>query len=232
MKKFGIIGAMEVEVQMLKEAARIETHKSIAGMDFMIGTLEGQGVVLVTSGIGKVNAAVCAQVLISEFGVTHVVNTGVAGAIHQDLEVGDLVVSTDLLEHDFDATGFGYEPGQIPRMDEWIFKADDQLIDYAMEASTNEEITHKVITGRIVTGDVFVSDKERKDFIWKQFKGFATEMEGAAIAHACHMNDVPFLILRAMSDKADGTAHESFDEFCNEAALNSSRIVRGILRHS
>ncbi len=232
MKRFGIIGAMDLEVAMLKEVMTIEGCKTVAGMEFCVGTLEGQQAVVVISGIGKVNAALCSQVLISVFGCTHVINTGVAGAIHEGLSVGDMVISTDVLEHDFDCTGFGYELGQIPRMAEWIFKADAELIALAQAASQKEHITHQVLQGRIVSGDVFVSSSEIKDRIRDNFNAYATEMEGAAIGHSCYLNAVPFVILRAMSDKADGTAHESFDEFCREAAVNSSRIVRNMLRHS
>lgn len=232
MKRFGIIGAMDLEVEMLKKVMIIEDCRTLAGMDFCVGTLEGQQAVVVISGIGKVNAAVCAQVLISVFGCTHIINTGVAGAIHDDLSIGDLVISTDVLEHDFDASGFGYELGQIPRMAEWIFKADPELILLAQKASEQEDITHKVLQGRIVSGDVFVSSPGIKNNLRSHFDAFATEMEGAAIGHSCYLNGVPFLILRAMSDKADGTAHDNFDAFCQEAAVNSSRIVRNMLRHS
>lgn len=232
MKRFGIIGAMDLEVEMLKEVMTIEGRRTLAGMEFCVGTLEGQQAVVVISGIGKVNAAVCAQVLISVFGCTHIINTGVAGAIHEDLNVGDMVISTDVLEHDFDATGFGYELGQIPRMSEWIFKADPELIGLAQTAIEQEQIPHQVLQGRIVSGDIFVSSGEIKDRLRSHFNAYATEMEGAAIGHSCWLNAAPFLILRAMSDKADGTAHESFEEFCKEAAVNSSRIVRHMLRHA
>lgn len=231
MKTIGIIGAMEVEVEMLKEATNIEKIDKIAGMTFSKGELEGQEIVLVTSGIGKVNAAVCTQILVNKFDVTHVINTGVAGAIHDELDFGDLVISTDLIEHDMDATGFGYEPGQIPQMEEWVFKADSELIELAEKAGVEEEITHSIFKGRIVSGDVFISSVEKKNYLSEQFKAHAAEMEGAAIAHTCYLNEIPFLILRAMSDKANGTAHENFDVFCQEAAVNSSNIVKNILRN-
>lgn len=231
MKRIGIIGAMEVEVEMLKDATDIERVENITGMKFVVGQLEGKDIVLVTSGIGKVNAAVCAQVLVNKFDVTHIINTGVAGAIHEELDFGDLVISTDLIEHDMDATGFGYEPGQIPQMETWVFKADDELIDLAEKAGLEEEITHSIFKGRIVSGDVFISSVEKKNYLSEQFKAHAAEMEGAAIAHTCYLNEVPFLILRAMSDKANGKAHENFDVFCQEAAVNSSNIVKNILRN-
>lgn len=232
MNRFGIIGAMDIEVEMLKSVMAVRELRTVAGMEFCRGTLEGSEAVVVISGIGKVNAAVCAQILISVFECTHVINTGVAGAVHDALEVGDLVISADVLEHDFDATGFGYAPGQIPRLAEWIFKADPELVRLAEAAAGQEEITHQVHLGRIVSGDVFVSSTEVKERLQSVFEASATEMEGAAIGHACWLSGIPFLILRAMSDKADGTAHESFDAFCQEAAVNSSRIVRNMLRHA
>lgn len=231
MKRIGIIGAMEIEVEMLKEVTQVAAVVESAGMSFVVGQLEGQDIILVTSGIGKVNAAICTQILVDKFDVTHVINTGVAGAIHEDLTFGDLVISTDLIEHDVDATGFGYELGQIPRMDEWAFKADETLISLAEKAAIEESITHKVVKGRIVSGDVFISSVEKKDFLSNQFTAYAGEMEGAAIAHTCYLNKVPFLILRAMSDKADGTAHENFEAFCQEAAVNSSNMVKNMLRN-
>lgn len=230
MKRYGIIGAMDLEVEMLKAVMTVEKKQTLAGMEFCEGLLEGQPAVVVISGIGKVNAAVCAQVLISVFGCTHVINTGVAGAINDQLNVGDLVISTDVLQHDFDATGFGYEKGQIPRMEEWVFKADPELIALADKAITEEHIPHQVLKGRIVSGDVFVGSAETKQWLQSYFKAYATEMEGAAIGHVCYLNSVPFVILRAMSDKADGTAHENFETFCKEAAVNSSSIVRNMLR--
>jgi len=232
MKRFGIIGAMDLEVEMLKSVMEIEEKRTVAGMEFCVGKLEGQSAVVVISGIGKVNAAVCAQVLISVFGCSHVINTGVAGAIHDALNVGDLVISTEVLQHDFDATGFGYQLGEIPRMDAWVFKADAELMQLAGEAVKGEGIRHQVLTGRIVSGDVFVSSMDRKNMLAEHFGAFATEMEGAAIGHACYINKVPFVILRAMSDKADGSAHVIYEDFANEAAVNASHIVRNMLRHA
>ncbi|MDF2546859.1 5'-methylthioadenosine/adenosylhomocysteine nucleosidase [Anaerosolibacter sp.] len=231
MNRIGIIGAMDEEVHLLKEKMNLEETIDIAGMTFYSGRLENKDVVIVRCGIGKVNAAVCTQVLISNFDVSSIINTGVAGALKDELEVGDLVISTDVLEHDFDVTGFGYKLGQIPRMDEYIFKSDSKLIEVAEKISKNEQRTHKILTGRILSGDVFVACPERKDLLLREFQGYCTEMEGAAIGHACYLNKIPFVIIRAMSDKADGTAHHNFNEFVHEAAKNSSEIVAGMLKH-
>ncbi|TCO78965.1 5'-methylthioadenosine/adenosylhomocysteine nucleosidase [Marinisporobacter balticus] len=232
MKIIGIIGAMDEEIEILKEKMTLEKEIYFAGMTFYKGKLVGKDIVVVRSGIGKVNAAICTQVLISNFQVDAVINTGVAGAIHDDLDVGDIVIAKDVIEHDFDVTCFGnYKLGQIPRMDEYIFKADEKFVDIAMKASEKENKKYKTTTGRIVSGDVFVASSEKKDLLWKEFKSSCAEMEGAAIGHACYLNKTPFAIIRAMSDKADGSADVNFNEFVQEAANNSVEIVVEMLVH-
>lgn len=228
--KYGIIGAMDLETELLINNMENKVESYIAGMRFNAGTLCGIEAVVVTSGVGKVNAAACTQILITHFNVDHLINTGVSGAIHHELEVGDIVVSTDCMEHDFDATVFGYKFGEIPRLDESIFVADEKLVSLAMAASQKEVTNHMTMKGRIVSGDQFVSSVERKDFILEHFGAATTEMEGAAIAHVAAINKIPFVIIRAMSDKADGSAHVSFDTFAVEAAHNSSHIVMNMLR--
>lgn len=232
MKTIGIIGAMDEEIQILKEKMEIEQEVSFAGMIFYKGRLTSRNIIVVRSGIGKVNAAVCTQVLISNFKVDVIINTGVAGAIYDELEVGDIVISKDVIEHDFDVTAFGeYKLGQIPRMKESIFKADDKFVEIAVKASKKESKKYKTVTGRIVSGDVFIASPEKKDFLWKEFEAFCGEMESAAIGHVCYLNKVPFVIIRAMSDKADGTADVNFNEFVQEAANNSVDIVINMLEH-
>ena len=227
--KYGIIGAMDLETKLLIEEMNDAVESTIAGMTFYKGTLKSVDAVVVTSGVGKVNAAACAQILITHFGVDHLINTGVSGAIHHELEVGDIVISTDCMEHDFDVTTFGYKYGIIPRMASSVFVADEVLVERAYRASQIEVKDHKTLKGRIVSGDQFVSSKERKDFILEHFDAYTTEMEGAAIAHVAALNQVPFVIIRAMSDKADGSAHVSFDEFAVTAAHHSSHIVLNML---
>ncbi|QEK11983.1 5'-methylthioadenosine/adenosylhomocysteine nucleosidase [Crassaminicella thermophila] len=232
MKLIGIIGAMDEEIQIVKEKMELKEKVELAGMTFYKGNLVGKDIVVVRSGIGKVNAAVCTQILISNFHVDAIINTGVAGAIHDELEVGDIVISKDVIEHDFDVTGFGgYKLGQIPRMDEYIFKADEKLVKVAVEASKKESVKYKTTIGRIVSGDVFVACPDKKGFLWKEFEGYCAEMESAAIGHTCYLNKVPFVIIRAMSDKADGTAHVNFNEFVQESANNSVEIVLYMLTH-
>ena len=230
MSIIGIIGAMDEEVAILKELMQLQREERKASMDFYIGKYAGKDVVVVRSGIGKVNAAICAQILISDFEVNAIINTGVAGAIHGDLEIGDIVVSDDVIQHDFDVTGFGgFKLGQIPRMKDYIFTADKALIEKAMNAGQKESNRHRVYQGRILSGDVFVASPEKKEFLWKELHGYCTEMEGAAVGHACYLSNIPFVIIRAMSDKADGTAHTNFNDFVHEAAKRSAEMVLDIL---
>lgn len=227
MNKIGIIGAMDKEVKTLISLMEIEKTVDKASLKFYIGKLEQKDVVLVQCGIGKVNAALCAQILISEFGVEAVVNTGVAGAIHSSLDVNDIVISTEAIEYDVDARAFGYEKGQIPQMESSVFKADEKLIETAYESSLeqvkNEDF--KIVKGRVATGDIFISSKELKDELDNDFNAYCGEMEGGAIAHVCTLNNTPFVIIRAMSDKADGSANVTYDEFVDKAAENSKDIV-------
>ena len=232
MKKIGIIGAMDQEVRTLKSLMNIEKTVEKASLKFYEGKLEGKDIVLVQCGIGKVNSALCAQILISEFKVDAVVNTGVAGAIHSSLGVNDIVISTEAIQYDVDATAFGYSKGQIPQMDNSVFVADERLINAAYESSL-EQVKGKgfnIVKGRVATGDIFISSKELKEELENDFKAYCGEMEGGAIAHACYLNNIPFVIIRAMSDKADGTADVTYEEFVQDAAHNSKDIVLNMLK--
>ena len=226
MKCVGIIGAMEQEVARLKEVMENVSITTRAGMDFYEGVLEGKKVVVVQSGIGKVNAGMCTQILADLFQVEAVINTGIAGSLNNDINIGDIVLSTDVLHHDMDATGFGYPKGQIPRMDVLSFKADPGLVALAKkacEAATPEIGIH---TGRIVSGDQFVSDTEVKKRIVDDFAGLCTEMEGAAIAQTAHLNNIPFVIIRTISDKADNSATVDYPTFEKKAIANDVKIVK------
>lgn len=230
MKKIGIIGAMDIEVAELISMLENKCERIIAGLSFNEGIIEGKNVVVVQSGISKVNAAMCTQILISEFGVDALVNTGVAGAVHEDLNVLDVVISTDAIEYDVDASAFGhYERGMIPGMENSIFMADEYLIDAAYESFKNINPESNVMKGRVVTGDRFVASKEAKHDLRATFSGYCCEMEGAAIAHVATLNKVPFVIIRAISDKADGEANMSFDKFVEIAARNSKNMVVNML---
>ena len=186
----------------------------------------------VRSGIGKVNAAVCTQILATYFHVDHIINTGVAGSLKNEINIGDVVISTDALQHDMDATGFGYEPGVIPRMKVSDFIADENLRKLAVKACREAGLQIGVHEGRIVSGDQFISDHAVKERIVKQFGGYCTEMEGAAIAQAAYLNDIPFLIIRAISDKADGSATMDYGEFERKAIDNSVALLVNMIENA
>lgn len=221
----GIIGAMDEEVSKLKEIMEDVEIRQKASMDFYKGKMCGKDVVVVRSGIGKVNAGICTQILVDEYGVDAVINTGIAGSLNAAIDIGDIVLSTDALQHDMDATGFGYEPGIIPRMETSTFVADKKMRKLAKESCEKVNPDIKVFEGRIVSGDQFISDKEKKDYIEKNFKGFCTEMEGAAIAQTAYLNNIPFLIIRAISDKADDSATEDYPTFEAKAIKHSVNLV-------
>ncbi|MFA9464096.1 MAG: 5'-methylthioadenosine/adenosylhomocysteine nucleosidase [Velocimicrobium sp.] len=221
----GIIGAMDEEVLKLKECMEDISIIKKAGMEFFTGKLCKKEVVVVRSGIGKVNAAVCAQILVDDYKVHALINTGIAGSLKNEINIGDIVLSSDVLHHDMDAGAFGYEVGQIPRMDVLSFPADQKLVHLAKESceKVNSEIC--VFVGRVVSGDQFISSKEKKDWIYENFQGYCTEMEGAAIAQTAFLNDVPFVIIRAISDKADDSAQMDYPAFEALAIERSIKLM-------
>ena len=225
----GIIGAMEEEVAVLKQEMNIEETVDYASMRFCKGTLCGINVVIVRSGIGKVNAAICAQVLVDRFNVDILINTGIAGSLDAAIDIGVMVISTDLVEHDMDATIFGDPLGQVPRMDTFSFPAAASLIEKAVAANEEANPDIKTFTGRIVSGDQFVSAAEVKEKLVKNFGGKCTEMEGAAIAHAAYLNKISCVIIRAISDKADNSATMDYPTFEKKAIEHSVRLVRNLL---
>ena len=224
MTKLGIIGAMQEEVETL--LARMENKRELskAGSTFYDGILEGLPVVIVQCGVGKVNAAMCTQVLCDLFEVTHIVNTGIAGSLCADLDIGDLVVSRDAMYHDVDAVHFGYPFGKVPGMDVVAFPADDRMVNYAYDAAEAVNPGHTKI-GRVATGDQFVAVKELKERIIANTNGLCTEMEGAAIAQTAYRNGVPFVILRAISDKADDSAQMDYPTFERIAAHRCAEVT-------
>lgn len=225
MKIIGVIGAMEEEVSMLIGQMKNKETKVIAGMTFHRGRLWDQEAVVVKSGIGKVNMAICTQILIDEYKVTAVLNTGVAGGLYDKINIGDIVISTDALQHDVDATGFGYAKGVIPQMDVSVFPADKKLSDMAVKACelVNPEI--QCLKGRVVTGDQFISSNEKKKELVEQFGGYCAEMEGAAMAQTAYRNRVPFVIIRAISDKADNSATMNYEEFEQQAIVHTMKLL-------
>ena len=229
MTKLGIIGAMAIEIETLKENMENIRLSTKTGMEFCEGTLEGLPVVVVQCGVGKVNAAMCAQILCSCFGVTHLVNTGIAGSLSAQLDIGDLVVSQDAMYHDFDCVHFGYEMGKVPGMDMVSFPADETMIQYALAAAESVHPGHVKI-GRVASGDQFVAVKALKEQIISRTHALCTEMEGAAIAQTAYRNKLPFVILRAISDKADDSAEMDYPTFKRIAAHRCAEVTRSLAR--
>lgn len=226
MKKLGIIGAMTVEVETLKEHMTDKCITMRAGMEFCAGKLSGLDVVVVQCGVGKVNAALCVQVLCDCFGVTHVVNTGVAGSLCADLDIGDLVISKEAVYHDFDCSVINdaYRVGQVPGLPVWSFPADPAMVDLAMQAAEMVNPGHNR-TGTVASGDQFICSKTVKEKIVVNTGAVCTEMEGAAIAHAAWRNQVPFVVLRAISDKADDSAEMDYPTFEAIAAKRCAAVT-------
>ena len=222
--KLGIIGAMDVEVATLKEKMEQVTAKHHAKSVYYEGLLEGTPAVVVQCGVGKVNAAMCAQILCSVYGVTHIVNTGIAGSLCAELDIGDLVVSNDAMYHDFDCVHFGYEMGRVPGMDVVAFPADEKLAAMAFDAAESVNHGHTRM-GRVASGDLFVATKIAKEAIIAKTGALCTEMEGAAIAHTAYRNGVPFVILRAISDKADDSAEMDYPTFERIAAHRCAEVT-------
>ena len=229
MIKLGIIGAMSIEVESLKSSMENLTTTVRTGMEFYEGTLDGLSCVVVECGVGKVNAALCVQVLCDLFHVTHIVNTGVAGSLCNDLDIGDIVISSDVMYHDFDCSPMGYAIGQVPRMPVLRFPADDMLQKMAQEAVEEVHPDHCLV-GTVASGDQFVSDSGVKQRIVDNTGALCTEMEGAAIAHAAFRNGVPFVIIRAISDKADDSAQMDYPSFEVMAAARCASVTRSMGR--
>ena len=220
---------MKEEVAQLKTEMQDIVISSKASMDFYEGKLGERDVVIVQSGIGKVNAGICTQILVDLFAVDLVINTGIAGSLRPEINICDVVVSTDALQHDVDATEFGYELGQVPQLDTLSFKADKRLANQAIESCREVNPDINVFAGRVVSGDQFISDSATKQKIIANFDGYCTEMEGAAIAQAAHLNNLPFVIIRAISDKADDSAQMDYPTFEKKAIANSVKLVKDMV---
>ena len=229
--KLGIIGAMDVEVATLKEKMENKTERVIAGAVYCEGLLENLPAVVVQCGVGKVNAALCVQALCDCFGVTHIVNTGVAGSLDAKLDIGDFVISNSAIYHDFDCHTLNpnYPVGQVPGLSVRAFPADKELIDRAYAAAEAIHPGHATI-GIVASGDQFVCSKEHKAAIVVNTAGICTEMEGAAIAHGAWRNGVPFVVIRAISDKADDSAEMDYPTFEAIAAKRCAEVTQMMAR--
>ncbi|PJI09906.1 MULTISPECIES: 5'-methylthioadenosine/adenosylhomocysteine nucleosidase [Clostridium] len=224
----GIIGAMDEELKLLLSEMELEKKEEKANMTFNSGKLMGKNVVVVRCGIGKVNAAICTQVLADDFHVDYVINVGVAGGIGKDILPGDIVIADSLVEHDMDASAFGDKVGQIPRMDTFDFKCDTKLIKTAKKVCDKFD-TQKAYIGRIATGDQFVADIDKIRWLNSEFGAVACEMEGGSIAHTAYLNKIPFVVIRSISDNANNGAHMDYEKFLPIAIKNSSTILKNMI---
>lgn len=225
----GIIGAMEEEVANLIQFMLDPKVEERASMRFYQGQLYGKEAVLVRSGVGKVNAAACAQILIDKYNVDVLINTGIAGSLNAKIDIGDIVISTDAVHHDMDAEAFGYPRGQVPRMETKYFPADAELVEKAKRANELANPDIQTFVGRVATGDQFVASNEMKEDIVKQFKADCVEMEGAPIAQVAYLNRVPYVIIRAISDKADNSATQDYPTFERKAIEHSINLIRELV---
>ena len=224
----GIIGAVVEEAEAIKkEIKEIKEIKEtvISGISFFTGKFNDRDVVFVQSGIGKVNAAITATLLIEKFKVSEVIFSGVAGSLDERLKVGDVVIGRDIVQHDVDATAFGYKMGQIPQMKEWAFESDKELVE---KAGNINDFDHRIFFGRILTGDQFVSKKDVKSRLGKDFEALCVDMASGAVAQVCTRLGVKFLIIRSISDSITDESDMEYETFVKLAAKNSTRILKEI----
>jgi len=228
-QKIGIIGAMAEEIELLHKHADVASETTKAGITYYEGKLHGRSVLFCKSGVGKVNAAVCTQILL-DMGADCVLFTGVAGALDPRLNIGDIVISTSCIQHDMDCSPLGYARGVIPYHSRSEFIADERLVELAAAAS-DRLFPGRSLKGKVLSGDQFIASRETVSLLHETLQGACAEMEGASVAQVCDMNDIPFVVIRSMSDKADGSAHASFAEFTIEASNNSYSIIADIVEH-
>lgn len=228
----GIIAGMEIESTLLKDSMEIEAEETLAGLTFYRGRLSGRPAVLVRCGMGKVTAAVCAQTMILHFGVSCIINTGVAGAVNSELNIGSIVISKDAVQHDMDLTALGYQKSVFYGNVQSVFPADEELRRRAAASAKAVVPQGRVYEGRVCSGDQFIADSMKKRCIFEEHGAMCCEMVGAAIGQVCTMNAVPFVIICAISDKADDVGHISFRGFSEAAARHSVAIVRHMIENA
>lgn len=224
----GIICAMEEELEPLLKLMKSSVVVNKANMVFNFGKVFDKEVVAVTSGIGKVNSAICAQILIDQFKTDCIINIGIAGGTGANVLPGDVVIGDNLVQHDVDTSAFGDEIGQVPRIDTYDFPCDRKLIDLALKACSSIK-DHKCFTGRIVTGDQFINETEKIQWLNSKFGALACEMEGGSIAQVCYLNKIPFVIIRSISDNGNIGVHMDYEKFKPIAIDNSTKILFGML---
>lgn len=228
--KIGIIGAMDVEVNELIESMNNIKKETISGIVYYEGTLQDKDVVVAKCGVGKVHAAVCAQTMILRYKPDALINTGVAGSLNSNLDIADLVISDNVVQHDMDTSGIGDPVGLISGLNIINIPCPKELVEKIKKSADTIEGTN-VKVGTIASGDQFICNQDKKEYIVKHFDALCAEMEGAAIGHVCFLNKVDFCIIRAISDKADGSAHMDFPEFVKIAAKKSTQLINTFLKN-
>lgn len=224
----GIIGAMDVEVQNIKSLIKNNEIKTLSGVEFNHGYINNTEVVVAKCGIGKVAAAICAQTMILEYKVEKLINVGVAGNLSSNLNIGSIAISTSLVHHDLDTTSFGDPMGLISGLNIVNIMADEKMVEEAENAVKSLNINYE--KGVIASGDQFISSKDKKEYIKKEFNAIACEMEGAAIAHVAYVNNVPFCVIRAISDNADGQADMDYPTFLKHAVKQSVEVIKTLIK--
>lgn len=219
----GIIGAMQPEVESILSAMKNKESHTVSGITYFTGLLEGKEAVVARCGVGKVCAAVCAQTMILQFGVDAMINTGVAGALDGVLSICDIVVASDLVQHDVDTSPIGDPLGYISELKRIEMPTSPKLVQLAQ--NTARQLGYPAHSGRIASGDCFVASPEKKQWIRQTFSAMACEMEGGAMAQVCQMNNIPFCVLRAISDTADHRADMDYPTFVEIAAQEMAKLV-------
>ncbi|WP_037465375.1 5'-methylthioadenosine/adenosylhomocysteine nucleosidase [Shimazuella kribbensis] len=227
----GIIGAMDVEIEQLLRNMEDTKSKNIYGNQFITGILANMTVAVTKSGVGKVNAALSAHTMIKEYNVTSIIFIGVAGALHPELNIGDMIVSTVCQEHDIDASTLGFPRGTVPFQQISEYPADSKLVQIALKSASELKWTESVTirTGKVLSGDQFISDASLVEFLHQELAGDCVEMEGAAVAHVCYFTNIPYVVIRSMSDRADQEAPVDFVKFTELAAIRSCELVTSML---
>ena len=229
--RIGIIGAMEVEVNELISQTEVKETRVVCDITYYSGIMYGRNVVIAQCGMGKVNAGMCALTMISDFDAKYIINTGTSGSLDDRLEIGDMIISTDAVQHDFDASPIDFEKGEIPYTGKYSFEADEKLIQLATKAAGECIPDVNLLHGRVCSGDQFINSVEAKNAITEQFGGLCCEMEGGAIAQVCYLSDTPFVIIRAVADTADGDLPEDYYEFEKLAALRCAAVLEYMVEH-
>ena len=230
MKRYGIIAAMNEEMQEIEKIMNNKETQEIYKLNFIKGKINNSEVVLVEAGVGKVNASRTTQILIDKFDIDTIINVGSAASANDELEIGDIVIGSKIVQHDFDITAFGYPKGYISNVGQFL-ESDNTLIEKIEQTISNmKDSDFKIKIGTIASGDIFCTELKMKEKIRTKFNADAIEMEGAAIGQVCKLDNIPFLIIRSISDKPNGYNHITFDQFLEKASKRCAIIIKNFLK--